>query len=1038
MGSLTLLLGRTRERRRRALRAEQFAGIDVLGRPNFLFVTDSARKKITVQEEFVQYRNGASFLPEVATLAELQAHLANRYVGGKATWSEAGVGLWLIHHFSTMAPPWLQEAGPPERVAPSVASAFFTWDSACRPNLPGGRGARLVSLFRRMAAALDASPSAACRHTSMRELIRGLESPGEALTVWLRRSSLVVVDDVIDPAPLDREVLLALSRAWSAAGANVVLSFECGMDGVEEEARYFGLEDGEGRLSPTLSATSRLRRACLDALIADGSAYVFVAGPEFAASSGPPPEEVPDPTDVWGTAGEAEAPGLALESWPDPAGEVQAIAHAVRALLDGGERAADIQIAFPALPRYAGLVRRTFAEVGIPHAISRGEAVGSLPGARALMGALRAMARPDEPADLLAALLPVDLPSLPAPAVAAMARRLREKGVRRAGPEAWVPLAAANDPAGVTALQAEIERLSAVLAAPGPEAWEAALGALARGWGLREGTPERDVAARRGAGHVLRAAANLVAEARTAREEPSGSVLTALWLAALEGASAPPRTALQGGVAVVGMLELRGIHPKHLFIGGLLADDFPGSAANDWLFDSRGRDAVGLAVAMPQARYLLGSAIRNAVAQSGGTLTLSWPRQIAGKLVLPSPVVEELLSVQVRGAPLRARVAARRVPDGRFGEAAWMRAAARQSHAPWRALLRGDLERRSASERERAGREFGAWSGVTGLPHDGAPLAVTAFENYLACPARYLYSSVLALRQEESFSLDLPASARGRLLHRVLQRFFRTAMIEGIATLQTGDATTSARHLALLTQAATAELAADRDVAALPEVQRRLLEEEWCDGLADERPAGLLRAWLDAERAAPPSQVRAVELDLEMAVGPLRLRGRADRVDNLGADAQLVLDHKTGGLPTRQVAAGFRVQGVLYARAVATAERPRVAGGFASVRAPDDVGRGAWAGPASLLSELSSRGGLPTDGEAGAGLSDWLEASAARLAAGRFHPTTADPDLAGCGYCAFATICRVDHARSPERRQAADGTVQVPFGTPPAEAEEAE
>ena len=92
----------------------------------------------------------------------------------------------------------------------------------------------------------------------------------------------------------------------------------------------------------------------------------------------------------------------------------------------------------------------------------------------------------------------------------------------------------------------------------------------------------------------------------------------------------------------------------------------------------------------------------------------------------------------------------------------------------------------------------------------------------------------------------------------------------------------------------------------------------------------------------------------------------------------------------------------------------------------------------SLLSELSSRGGLPTDGEAGTGLNDWLEASAARLAAGRFHPTTADPDLAGCGYCAYATICRVDHARSPERRQAADGTVQVPFGTPPAEAEEAE
>lgn len=1037
MGSLTLLLGRTRDRRRRLLRAEQFAGVDTLGRPNFLFVTDSARKKITVQEEFVQYRNGASFLPEVATLAELQAHLANRYVGGKPTWSEVGIALWLITHFGEVAPTWLREAGPADRIAPSVAAAYQAWDAACRPNLPGGRGARLVSLFRRMAAALDASPLAVSRFVAVRELIRNLAAPGEALLVWLRRSSLVVVDDVMNPPALDRELLLALARAWPAAGVNAVISFECGADGEESEALYFGVDDGEGRISPTLSATSRFRRACLDALLADGTAEVRVAGPEFAGPQASGVEVPPDPSDVWGTAVEAEATGLVLESWPDPGVEVQAIAHKVRALLDAGEAPADIHVAFPALPRYAGLVRRAFTEAGIPFAVSRGEPLGALPGARALLSALRAASTADEPAAILHALLSLDLPALPAPVVAAAARRLRERGIVRAAPAVWLPLAVAAAP-GAAALLEEYQRLRRVIEAPGPEAWEADLQALARAWGLREGEPERDVPARRGAGQALRAATALAAEARATGEPLPGAALTSLWLASLEGATAPPRSTLEGGVAVVGMLELRGIHPRHLFIGGLLADDFPGSVSNDWLFDSRCRDALGLSVAMPQARYLLGSAIRNGLAHAGGSLTLTWPRQVSGKLALPSPVLEELLAVSSGGKPLREQVAQRRVTEARYGEAAWMRQAARTPGAPWQGLLRQDLDHRAAPMRSRAGASFGAWDGVTGTPYDGSRLAVTAFESYLACPARYFYGSALALRTEEAFSLDLPRAARGRLLHSVLQRFFRTTMIEGIASLQVTDEVVRARHVAVLAQEARATLAADRQVAALPEVQRTLLTEEWCDGLGDDKPAGLLRAWLDAERHAPASTVAAVELDLEMQVGALRLSGRADRVDDLGVDARLVLDHKTGGLPVAEVIAGFRVQGVLYARAVATPERPHVAGGFASVRAPDDVDRGAWAGPEALLDSLGSGKRLLTDGEAGAALDAWLEASARRLAEGRFHPTTADPELAGCRYCTFATICRVDHGRSAARRENADHTVQVPFGDTPAHTEDSE
>ena len=1032
MGSLTLLLGRTRVRRRRALRAEQYAGVDALGRPNFLFVTDSARKKQTVQEEFVTYRNGACFLPEVSTLAELQSRLIARYVGGKAPWSESGVALWLVANFEGIAPDWLRAAGPAERVAPAVASAFFAWEGGARAPLPGARGARLSRLFRQLAASLDAHPARVTRYSAVRTLIGCLQSPGEALTVWLRRSGLVVVDDVIDPPPLERELLFALAKAWASVGTNVVISFECGADGVEEEARYFGLEEGLGKLSPTVSATRTLRRACLDALIAEGAAEVFVAGPEFGVHDGPPPEERIDPTDVWGTEAVCEPEGLTLETWPDPAAEVRAIAHGVRRLLDGGASPRDIWVAFPGLPTYAGLVRRAFTEAGVPYALSRGEPLAAQPGARALLSSLRAALAGNEPAPLLAALAALDLPSLPAPSLAAMARRLREKGMRQAPLAQWLPVALGPGGLGGEVLAAELDRLRAVVEATDAPSWQAALGALAEAWGLRTGSPERDTPDRRGAGAALGAADALAAEARASRLALQGAALTTLWLAGLEGATAGSQRQEEGAVAVVGMMELRGIHPKFLYVGGLLAEDFPGTTANDWLFDSACRDALGGVQAMPHARYLLGSAIRNSLSEAGNTLTLSWPRQREGKLVLPSPVVEELLGVHTATGTLREQVASRRVPEGRYGSAQWMREAARTPEAPWLVRLRPDLHDRARGVRARWEGALGPFDGMTDLRHDGAPLAVTAFESYLACPARYMYTSVLKLGSEETFSLDLPPSARGRLLHQVLQRFLRTAMIEDIPSLQAAAPSVRARHRSLLAASARAELDHSRDVSALPAVQRELLEVEWCAGLDDERPSGLLRAWLDEEVAAAPSSVRAVELDLEVAVGPLRLRGRADRVDNFGANAQIVLDHKTGGLPRAQVAAGLKVQGVLYGRAVATEERPQVAGGFASVRRADDVARGAWAGPEALLAELlpARARGLVTDGEVGAALDDWLSKSAERLAAGRFHPTTADAELAGCGYCDFSTVCRVDRRRAAVNLASGSPDVQTPFSVP--------
>ena len=1052
MSAITLLLGRTRDRRRRAIGALTRLGpltagrplrVDPLGRPDFLFVTDSARKKATVQEEFVAYRGGASFLPEVATLTEVQDRLAARYVGGRTVWSEGTIAVWLAHHLPDLAPDWLLAIAPPARLAPQVARAFTTWENANRVELPGERGQRLTPLLRKIAAALDADPARGTRHTALVRLIHELEAPSKPLTHWLRRTALVVVDDLVNPPALDRAVLLALTRAWATAGTRVVISFESGCAGGEDpEALYFGITEGDERVSRTLAAAARLRRSVFDGLIAEYGADVVFAGSEYdagepQASLFAEPEK-PDPTDVWGTEAMATAEGISLTTWPEPETEVRAIAHRVRVLLEEGVPATDIWVAFPGLPAYAGSVRRIFGEVGVPFTLSRGEPALAAPGTRTLLAAIRAAKRLDEPDIVFEALSGAHIPDLPPAAIAHFGRRTREAGVGRCPREVWsarlrgtvgARRSASVVVADVGALTVELDRLHALHNAVSPSAWVEALTSLAKAWGLT--AVEGDLSGTGsvpGTGLALAMAEELSADAHISGVALSGDSLGELLTARVREATVRERGFVEGSVAVVGMLELRGIHPPHLFIGGLSADDFPGGSSEDWLFDATCREALESTDGMAQARYLLGSALRNALNTAGHHLALSWPRIRGGRAVLISPVVNELLEVRVSEGPLRDRVVQGDRPEGRYGFDEWRRYAANLPDSSWLDKLGTDLVEAAIPVRARQALSFGEYDGHTGSPPKPGAISITAFEAFLACPARFFYDQVLGVESEEPWDPDLPAAAHGSLLHRVLQRFLRVAMLGGQPSLQTQEPTARAALAQWLHEAATAELESGPALAALKPSQREWILHEWRSGLIDGGPEGILASWLAHEATCLPTRVKAVELELEVAVGPLRLRGRADRVDELGESSLLVLDHKTGRVPTEHVRLGLRIQGVLYARALAEESRPHVIAGYAAIRGPGEVDRGGWSGPAGA--GIPGKLALTTDGPEGARLSEWLESSAGRVATGKFHPSVAEERLAGCEWCAYRSVCRVDPVRAAAVLSAAPGSVQAPFGDP--------
>ncbi|MFN7147242.1 MAG: PD-(D/E)XK nuclease family protein, partial [Myxococcota bacterium] len=360
-------------------------------------------------------------------------------------------------------------------------------------------------------------------------------------------------------------------------------------------------------------------------------------------------------------------------------------------------------------------------------------------------------------------------------------------------------------------------------------------------------------------------------------------------------------------VQVVGMLELRGIHPPWLWVGGLLADDFPARPPEDFLLSRTARAALDKLDPGDEARYLFASAIRNALAE-GHALTLSWPATRDDRPVAVSPLLEDLLEVEIGGAALRKRVEAGVPPvvpagpaelDALLGEAAAIGADAPawavHVEAPARlARMRTVIQARRDPE------GFGPWDGVLDRPPPPpGRLGVTRFEEYLACPSRYFHRALLGLAAEDTWDPDLGRPEQGRLLHGILDDFLQAVRGGGLTRLRLLDPAARGRWARVLHEVATARLDGDPVVSGLVASLAGWHRQRWLAGLVDDAPKGLLAAWLDSEIVSElPTVLDQTELPFNgHRVGPLTLEGRVDRVDRLADGAALVIDYKTGRAP---------------------------------------------------------------------------------------------------------------------------------------------
>ncbi|MGE3166182.1 MAG: PD-(D/E)XK nuclease family protein [Planctomycetota bacterium] len=157
------------------------------------------------------------------------------------------------------------------------------------------------------------------------------------------------------------------------------------------------------------------------------------------------------------------------------------------------------------------------------------------------------------------------------------------------------------------------------------------------------------------------------------------------------------------------------------------------------------------------------------------------------------------------------------------------------------------------------------------------PGGVQVIADQAQCPFRAFARHRLGAGRSADPDATLAASERGRLLHRVLELFWRQWRTQSDLLRATADE----RVLAVTTavEIAAAEIIDPRD--DLPAVVRRLERR---------RTHEIVHAWLAVEQARPAFTVVGLEVPLEVECGGLRLRGRVDRIDRLGDDASVAVD----------------------------------------------------------------------------------------------------------------------------------------------------
>ncbi|MCO4743374.1 MAG: exodeoxyribonuclease V subunit gamma [Proteobacteria bacterium] len=1065
MGSIQLLLGKSRRRRRRALPAEALSGIDPHGRPTFLYVTDTQRKAAVVEREFLEYRREAPvFAPEVRVLSDVLTDLWARHGTGKAILSRKACALAAERLLTEQADafPWLSSLGRRSAVGAALADLLRTASEARRTKL--GAFPRADELHRALQALtrrLDRVPGHIREAAALEALLALLDAPPPALTEWLRSTHSVVLDDILMPSPLRRALLVALCRAWDTVGTHVVVAFETGRDlGGREAGLFFGYDDVDDVAYPLkpFAATRALRRELFDNLVAEGDGEILVGLDEGVLRL--EPADVPETVEAldlsdWIYASapcpvedEAAARALlddtvSLVRCADAESELQFIARGVKQALLDGARPGDCVVALPDLSTYGPALKAVFDDHGIPYSLSAGSRLAHSPVANTLRR-LTTVALHGWRVDELLPLLRSDLIATPEGLdCARLLSWCRAAGISGGEPETWLSaigqwigregrrskVTTAEAKEAIDAVVTAILPLRMMLAPATPEDWAERLIEVSGLFDFTERiatcaeAPEVAADNLFAWGAALRTLETLVRDLQIVDTGPwTAEALAENFDRVLHEATYTSGRHSMAQVQVVGVLELRGLTPKHTWLGGLARGTFPAGTRKPFLVPSQVQRTLEPIDRLAEARYLFCSLIRNALDDPNmQSLTLSWPTTLRGRTVPPAPVLADLLAVPTTTSGKLLGdwlVDTPRPPDKPLATSDLLRGAAQE---PAWLNLAGDLgptlARQSSDHAERQAEVFGRFDAVLDNPSPRPKtLSVSQLDTYVKCPMRFWLRKDLGLTEEEEWDPELGPQRRGIALHDILQHFveaFRELHPDEPLTDQDADALRP-----ILKRIAEEVIAKVKEKKGFDEALFEHDRRVWTSGLDGVGPRGVLPEWLNSEiRDFTRGRPMSIEDEYSIQLGETRIKARIDRVDrvNQAGGGLLVLDYKTGGWPKKGLLLrGLAMQPVLYAAAIGQ-EHPGepVVTAWSLVGRPNEIKRKGFVGPQRMLKGLyKERWGEVMEASDLDELVQFAEVAVDHIAEGLFHTTTAEPRDANCRTCDFRRICRLDEERS--------------------------
>ncbi len=326
----------------------------------------------------------------------------------------------------------------------------------------------------------------------------------------------------------------------------------------------------------------------------------------------------------------------------------------------------------------------------------------------------------------------------------------------------------------------------------------------------------------------------------------AGAALATLRELARERAFEPE--SVPGSVQVIDMAEAAGQQFDGLWICGMTAERWPPSCRLHPLVPVALQRAVGIPDASPATLRTFREAQLGRLVGAAPAVTLSWARVEEGAEVSPSPLLAGLVAPPDPVAPAPS-------PPDPHPDRSRIAASARLESVP--------------SDPPPAWPGPGPVSGGTGL-----------LTRQATCPARAFIEYRLRGRELEAPARPLDRRMRGILAHALLERLFAEPECRsGLQALNDAElAGVFTRHVDDLLR------------GALPG------QEPWLARLRDlerQRLWLLLQGLKATEEGRTPFQVLA-ESPREMAVGPLLLGVRPDRVDALADGRRVVLDYKTG------------------------------------------------------------------------------------------------------------------------------------------------